>query len=192
MKEGGIDVRERYARPWWLPAALGAAVLFALIGCEQQTPAERVAELRSNYVAEINPEGFVVRELPLVEPESSVEEMPEGEGEAGSDGEPSAAGEEAEEVPTRKDVVLDILIRNEGRENLPGLTVDISMVDAAGNEKRHWRAWIDTSQIFRGPGTQVSYTLEDVPYEPGDGFHAEVRSPVPPAERSEYREFQNP
>ncbi len=37
--------------------------------------------------------------------------------------------------------------------------------------------------------TQYTHVLEDVPYEEGDGFFAEIRHPVPAEERHLYREF---
>ena len=87
------------------------------------------------------------------------------------------------------DVVLDIVIKNQNDSQLPGLTLDVSQAGAEGAEKGHWRAWVDSSKIGRGPGTQVSYTLRGVDYQQGDGFHVEVRNPVPPADRGDYREF---
>ena len=86
-------------------------------------------------------------------------------------------------------MVLDILITNKNDDKLPGLTVDVSQVDAAKQPKGHWRIWVDTSQVGRGPGTQVSHVLKGVDYEEGDGFQVEVRGTVPAAEQGEYREF---
>lgn len=37
--------------------------------------------------------------------------------------------------------------------------------------------------------TQFTHILEDMAYEEGDGFFAEIRNPIPVEERSEYREF---
>jgi hypothetical protein len=91
----------------------------------------------------------------------------------------------AAERPT---IVLDVLVRGAARPPLAGLTLDVSMADAAGREKAHRRAWVDLAGVGPG-GVQTAVTLEGLEYAPGDGFWVEVRSPVPPAERGEYREL---
>jgi hypothetical protein len=91
----------------------------------------------------------------------------------------------AAERPT---IVLDVLVRGEAKPPLAGLTLDISMADAAGREKARRRAWVDTRGIGPG-GVQTAVTLEGLEYATGDGFWVEVRSPIPAAERGEYREF---
>jgi hypothetical protein len=89
----------------------------------------------------------------------------------------------------RQEIVLDVLVRFDGSEPLPGLTLDLSMADPARREKAHRRVWIEVAGIQKGPGSQLTVTLDDLPYQSGDGFFVEVRTPVPAAERSEYREF---
>ena len=54
-----------------------------------------------------------------------------------------------------------------------------------------WRLSFDTSTVKKANVTQYTHVLEDVLYEEGDGFFAEVRHPVPVEERSEYREFSS-
>jgi hypothetical protein len=176
----------------------------ALLACAPGSPQEQVAEARSHYHATLN--GFVVKNQPMPEPEVGMEgEMAGAEGVEGAEGaaaQPGAAGEPAagegegeemmmmEELPVTSDVVLDILVRNDGGDKLPGITVDVTQVDPAENEKGHWRVWVDTSSLgARSPGIQVSHVLPDVDYEEGDGFSVEVRNPVPAAERGEYQEF---
>jgi hypothetical protein len=177
-------------------SALGA-------GCSTPSPEERVAELRANYEATL--QNFVIREEPLVEPmigdqdamdEETVDEETMGE-------EPAEGEEVIEEVPVRQDVVLDILIRHGNRENLPGLTVEVAQmgegaademsweeIESSAARKATWRVYLDTSAIGRGQGNSVVHTIEDVDgVDPGDRFVVSVRKPVPPAERSQYREF---
>lgn len=84
--------------------------------------------------------------------------------------------------------ILDVLVGWQGGEPLPGLTLDVSMAAPGGAEKAHRRVWIETAGVDRG-GEQISLELADLPWEPGDGFFVEVRSPVPAAERGDYREF---
>lgn len=139
----------------------------------------------------------------------SATEVPEGEALAAEEGTTEAAAEaaapageatEATEgvegimvedlIPVEQDVLLDLVVRNDNvRGSLPGLTLDVTQVDAAGTEKAHWRAWIDTSGIERGPGEQLTHELEDVEFAEGDTFQVEVRNSVPPGERGEYQEF---
>lgn len=165
-----------------------AAVTVATLGCSPKSPEEKIAELRSFYSARLN--GFLVDEEPIVaevtvgedlEVEAAVEEV---EAEAEAD-----MAIEEEPVAVRQSVRLDILIQHRARERLPGVTVEISMADAAGNEKQHWRAWFDTTDVERATVTQFTHILEDVGYEEGDGFFVEIRHPVPVEERDEYREF---
>jgi hypothetical protein len=91
--------------------------------------------------------------------------------------------------PESSDVLLDIVVQHDSREKLPGITLEVGLVDPEKREKEHYRIWVDTSQIERGPGAQVTYLLEGVPYQEGDAFFVEVRAEVPPAERGLYREF---
>lgn len=85
-------------------------------------------------------------------------------------------------------IVLDVLVEWSGNEPLPGLTLDVSMADPAGAEKVSRKVWIETAQLRRG-GEQLALVLDDLPWQPGDGFFVEVRPSVPAAERGEYREF---
>lgn len=160
------------------------------VGCasEPEDPAEQVSEIRSGYSAELN--SFVVHQVPQPEMEPPAEEGDEAAEAEGGDGGEEAAAAEPAEIPVRQDVLLDVLVAQEGRESLPGLTVDVIQADAQGNEKATWKVYLDVSDVHRGPGTQISHRLEDVDFEDGDGFHVEVRHPVPPGERGEYREFQ--
>ena len=187
-------------------ALILAMIATGLVACEQPTHEERVAELRGRYDAELN--GFAVREVPAV---VDVETVTPGEGEgapaadeaaeevmeedagvvdvAGEEGEAGEGEEMAEEVPMQKDVILDIVVRHDAPEMLPGLTLDVSHADAQEVEKEHYRIWVDTATLAKGESLQVNETLEDVDFQEGDRFFVEVRRDVPPAERSEYREY---
>lgn len=164
-----------------LAAAVGLAC-----SSEPEDPAERVSEIRSKYSAELN--GFVVHQEPEVPAEPPVEAPGEAAEPVADD---LAEGVEVlPEVPVSQAVTLDILVSLDGREVLPGLTLDVTQADVQENEKASWKVYLDVSDVVRGPGTQISYRLEDVEFEEGDGFYVEVRHPVPPGERGEYREFQ--
>jgi hypothetical protein len=165
------------------------AVLLLVAACGG-SPEDKVARLRGMYSARLN--GFILQAQPEPEPEIFIEEgaepvVPEAEP---AEGEGEAA-EPPPAPPANPDIMLDILIQHDSPELLPGITVDISMADAEGNEKGSWKVWFDTSTVKKANVTQYTHVLEDVPYEEGDGFFAEVRHPVPAAERGEYREFSS-
>ena len=165
-----------------------AAVLFlglALTACGPSSPAEKTAQTRSLYKARLN--GFVVEEEPIIEAPIGEIEVPAEEVEAVEETLEEQA--DFEPVAISQRVLLDILIQHDSNEKLPGVTVDISMAAADGQEKDHWRVWFDTSDIEKANVTQFTHILEDVSYEEGDGFFAEVRQGIPEEERSEYKEF---
>lgn len=187
-----MDLRTRSLVTIALCVSLG---LIAVLACKQLTPEEKLIQARSRYEATLN--NFIVTQVPLVA--ESPEEETEGEAEAADEASPSqdsdaeavAEGEEvvAEEVPVRQDVTVDLTIRHESDYQLAGITVDFYMSDGS-QEVANWKVWFDTSGVRADtPGVQFSHTFEDVDYQEGHGFAAEIRSPVPPAERSEYREF---
>ena len=159
-------------------------------GCGPKSPEEKVAQMRGLYSARLN--GFILEEEPVM---AEVAEVPELEAvEIVDDGtvdgvDPTAAEDELAVVEVVQKVRLDILIQHRSDENLPGITVDISMVDSAEVEKGHWRVWFDTSNVTKATVTQFTHILEDVGYEEGDGFFVEVRHPIPVEERGDYREF---
>lgn len=162
-----------------LAAAAPAAAALLGAACAQP-PEERVAELRSRYEATLL--NFVIRETPLVDQVPPLGEEPIGE------------------VPVRQDVVLDILVRHDNHENLPGLTVEVAQLgegaseelsweEVASSARATWRVYLDTAAIGRGEGSSVLHKLEDVSVAPGDRFVVTVRDPVPPGERADYREL---
>lgn len=173
--------------------ALSVVSLLAFAACgEPEDPAERVAEARTGYTAKLN--SYAVDQVPLEPPPAPTIGAPDG-ADPGTAGDPLGETAEAEapvEVPLRQDVILDILVSREGHEALPGITVDVTQADARDNEKASWKVYLDTSDLHRGPGVQIVHRLEDIDFEEGDGFFAEVRHPIPAAERGEYREFQEP
>jgi hypothetical protein len=183
--------------PGWIACFSLLALIGAMaVACTPKSHQEQVTEMRAKYAADLN--GFVLKSEPAAtaEPAPPPAAAPGGEDEDGGGADATAATGPAgplddtiEELPVTSDVVLDILITNKNDDKLPGLTIDVSQVDAAKQEKGHWRIWVDTSQVGRGSGTQVSHVLEGVDYEEGDGFQVEVRGAVPAADQGEYREF---
>lgn len=175
-----------------ITAAVAAIVLLVLVGCAGKSPEEKVEAIRSRYTADLN--GFFVRQEPVAQPAAEMEEGME----AAEEGEPTAdeAGEmeemeemEAAPVELSQDATLDILVRHESSENLPGITIDILMQSASNQEKGRWTMWAETAGLEKGTHLQLTHVLEDVPYEEGDGFFVEVRSPIPADERADYPEF---
>jgi len=158
--------------------AVIAGALTLIVGCAEQSPEDKIAALRSYYQAEFN--GFLVSQTP-VEPDAA-DAVAVEEGEA-------SEPEIATEVELRTVLLLDLLVQHSSPERLPGITVDVSMVDSQEREKEHWRVWVETADLAKATHKQVSHEVEVDNYEEGDGFWAEVRHPIPAAERSEYREF---
>lgn len=158
-------------------------VLLSLPAC-QRDPAEQIARARADYSAELL--AFALQRTEVEEPLVGLREEEEGEAPpVEEDGELEAT----EPEPATQDIILDILVHWRGFDRLPGLTLDITHVDAAEREKGRYHLWVDTSRLERGPGEQITHVLEDVAYEEGDGFHVGVRRQVPEEERHLYREF---
>lgn len=185
--------------------AVGAAGVALWISCAPRDPMERIAEARAGYRAELT--GFYAKQVELApEPEdvllleegaaaeeaTAEQEVAAEEATDTAEEEAAAAEGEAEaiEVPTRTDVVLDVLVARDGNTELPGLTLDITLVDAGEREKGHWLWWVETAGMPKGDQRQFPHVLEDVDYVEGDGLHVEVRDPVPASERGDYREFR--
>lgn len=189
-----FDVRTPLFEPARSLVALALLVLGAgLLGaCAPSDPVQELEDARSRYSVEAV--SFSVDQTPAGGDAFAAPPMP-AEGEGGEAAAGEGAGEEGgavepmEPVEVSQDVILDLLVRWDGRDPLPGLTIDITHADVDGNEKGSHRAYIETADVHRGPPTQMVHHLEDVPYEEGDGFHAEVVSPVPAGERAQYREF---
>jgi hypothetical protein len=150
-----------------LPHAIAAVAGLVALGCGGGQATDRVEVVRSRYTASLN--SFAVEQTPLATASTAVVQ-----------GEP---------VPIRQDVLLDILIQSRSEEPLAGLTLDVTQVDGEQREKGHYRIWVSTAGIGKGRGQSVSHRLEGVDYREGDGFHVEVRHPVPLAERGLYREL---
>ncbi len=164
-------------------AALVALAALVAIGCALKSPEEKVAQLRSYYTA--RPVGFFVKAQPIEAPPGN-EEGADGVEAGDADGEEIM---EAEPVPIRQTVHLDILLQHDSPEKLPGVTLDLIMVDASQAEKHRWLVWVDTAKLPKATGTQFTHLIEDIDYEEGDAFSVEVRHPIPPEERGDYREF---
>lgn len=168
------------------PALLGVVGLLGLgLACGLSAcgpSAEDIAEARARYVAALD--GFMVRQEPVLAAD------------------PSTAPQ------LEQDVTLDLTIQRqalpktwerrsrtwtgelpEGLEGLPGITLDVDQVDAAGKSRRHWRVWIETAGLAPGGVLRVGQELDDVNFAPGDGFRVEVRRNVPAAERAQYAEW---
>lgn len=160
-------------------AALSILLAALSTGCPQLTPEQELEALRSEYTAEV--QNFYPVES---EPEVLVPE----EGEALEVDENAPIELSQPEPPV---ILVDVLVSTVAREKLDGITIDVSHGDSQGNEKELRRLWIDTSNIERGSGAQMTLRLEGLDYVEGDGFHVQVRSPIPEQDRSEYREFSS-
>lgn len=165
-------------------AALGlvVAALLLLGACAGEVG---VADARAGYIAEMR--SFTVQ-APVGD-EGAMAEEAEAEAEA-------AAGDEAVEEgdmpaePETVNVLLDILVHNEGSGTLEGVTVDLTIADPDGAEKERRLLWVETAGLTKGSQSQEVLEVNDLAYTEGDGFHVEVRHPIPMEERGDYREFE--
>lgn len=174
-------------------------VVLIMAACAPKSPEERVAKLRTYYKARVV--GIVVQAVPQVEEPTEAGDMAMTDGEdesadpaaeAMSDEELLAEAADTPDTPVLQNVGVDILLQHDSPEKLPGITLDIEMVDSNEQPKNSWKLWVDTSSLPKATGTQFTHLLENIDYVEGDGFSVEVRSYVPPEERGEYREFSDP
>jgi len=186
--------------------SLLSAVLL-LAGCAQKSPEEQVAETRAEYTVQLN--AFLPQEPEAEEPAAEEgEEMAEGEEAMAEEGGEEMAGDEmagdemagdemagegdeamADEGPRTAEILFDLIVQFDGDEPLPGITVDISHADPFEKEKAVYHHWIETGDMIKGQTNQESFVKEIPNFETGDVFSVDLRSYVPPEERSEYREF---
>lgn len=174
-----------------VPALFLVVSTFALVGCQQLTPEEEVAQKRSQYTVELN--SWFVKEPP---PEEIVEEAVEETAEEIQEEqlEETTPADEVEivepEEPEPQTIFFDLIVLWDGRgEPLPGITVEVSHVGADGEEKGSWPEWLEIPDIVKGSTKQVSFEREGVIFEEGDQFAVTLESSVPPEERDRYREF---
>jgi hypothetical protein len=177
-KEDSVRRMQRFG----MALGLVVAGLMAFAGCSSKSPLEKMIENRARYSVEVN--GFYIEETPVVG-----EVDAEMEVDAADADEIELEGVEEQPVAVIQNAHLDLLLKHDSFEKLPGITLDITQVDANKTEKGHWRLWVDTSKVERANPTQYSHVIENLDYEEGDGFAAEVRNPVPESERGDYREF---
>ncbi len=161
---------------WLLGAfALAVVTLFLLAACAGEGG---VSGARAGYIAEMG--SFSVVQAPAMAEEAAED----AEADAAATEEAAAPAE-----PAMVTVLLDFLIHNEGSGTLDGVTVDLTIADPDGNEKERHLLWVDTTGLTKGSQRQVAHELTDVAYVEGDGFHVEVRHPIPMEERGDYAEF---
>jgi len=171
-------------------------VLGALASCAPTAPEDQVEEARAQTTVELL--SFAVREQPLIAPvedaadaaDAAATESETATEEEGESAEEETAAVEPIEVPVRTDVLLDLLVASQADAPLDGITVELEQVDSNQAVKDTRMLWVETPNLARGVGAQVTVTVEDVDYTEGDGFRVDVESPVPANERSQYREFQ--
>ncbi len=164
----------------WIVVPIMALALST--GCQQLSPLEQLEASRAGYTVEVS--SFSIREEPI---ETATDVESEGDGEETPDDGVDLSGILEPELKT--DVLLDLIVSTDSQDTLDGVTIDYEHVDAGQNAKDSRKLWIDTSNVVRGVGSQVTVVVEDADYVEGDGFFVTVRSPVPLAEQGDYREY---
>ena len=85
-------------------------------------------------------------------------------------------------------IELDLLVAGGSQPPLAGLTLDVALVSAEGQERHRRRVWLALDRVAP-QGSRQTLAIDDLDYAPGDRFTVELRSPVPAPERAEYLEF---
>ena len=183
-------------------------LLVLLVACQPGSPEERVLAERARYTVELNSWYAEVENAPVEETvevpvgeEGAEGQAPADDAEAAGDEAENAAEEIAEEDTEDADVVVaagpqlhtivfDLLVLYNGRDPLPGLTVEVTHAGADGEEKGSWLEYLEMPDITKGVSKQVGFQRAGVLFEEGDVFAVLVEPNVPADVRSEYREFQ--
>ncbi len=173
-------IEDRMARLQSGALAFAVAALFLLAACAGEGG---VSGARAGYIAEMG--SFSVVGAPAVVEETAEDADAEG---AEADAE-TAEDAAAPAAPPTTTVLLDFLIHNKGSGTLDGVTVDLTIADPDGNEKERRLLWVDTTGLTKGSQRQVAHELLQVAHTEGDGYHVEVRHPIPMEQRGDYREF---
>ncbi len=182
-----------------LACSLALLPLLLFAGCAQKSPEEIVAETRTQYFVE--PTGMLIQEIEAEDAlaaEAAEAEQGDEPAEAvavaaeaaeAAEGEMAKEGEAEDDGPRTVEVLVDLVLRFDGKKSLPGITVDISHQDPFEKEKARYQQWIETDGMSRGDARQLSFEKEIPDYETGDQFTIEFQGFIPPEERGNYREF---
>ena len=180
--------RTSWRRPEVVLALVAAIALLALAcgggGGVAETRAGFIAQLQSFTVQAPAADEAMVSEDADADADAEVEVEADAAADADAEAESDMPAE-----PAMVNVMFDILVHNEGSGTLDSITVDLTIAGPDGAEKERRLLWIETAGLTKGSQTQVVYDLNDVAYTEGDGFHVEVRHPIPMEERGDYREF---
>lgn len=174
------------------------ALTFSAAGCMETDPEDEALAGRAQYSVSLlsyTVDGHSVSlqesPAPAEAGASASSAMAAGEATAVAS-EAAAEGEEGmptDEGPRSTGVLLDLLIQFQGESPLPGITVDVDLVDAGGTIKDTYHEWVETSGFRSGDERQVELQLEADEFEDGDQFSVEWEAFVPAEDRGEYREF---
>jgi hypothetical protein len=181
-----------------LLCALIIPALLGLVACGPSSPAEEVAKARRQYTVKFNT-WILQKNAPVavdtmdVDPSEGADDGSEGEGGDTPGGNLADLSDEIAELdlaPQPASILFDLLVRFDGPEPLPGITLEVTHADPFEKEKEVRLHFIETAS-FTGAEKiqQVSFVLDDFAYEDGDLFSVDYREVVPEADRAGYREF---
>jgi hypothetical protein len=178
------------------PAVVAAAALVAgmLAACSPPVSREdRIERQRAQYSASMR--SVTVKQWPMGIRDGESDPVATGSATAPVEGHADLAASERSVPAVRTEVVLDLRIAVRGKTELarlPGLTLDVVQIDSDHRPKKRSAVWVDTDGVTPEQAADLKHVLRDVEWATGDTFTVEVRTPVPPSERSEYREFAAP
>lgn len=119
-------------------------------------------------------------------------EDPSAEGSGEVEGTEGETMSEPAAGPSPATILIDLIVRFDGSEPLPGITVDIAQADPFEKTKASYRHWIETAGMFKRDTRQISFDLEVEDFQVGDVFSVVLESHVAAEDRGEYREFATP
>ncbi|MEM9553889.1 MAG: hypothetical protein AAGC60_06505 [Acidobacteriota bacterium] len=96
---------------------------------------------------------------------------------------------EAVTGPTTETIVFDVAVIYQGRNPLPGVTVEVAHVDSTQTEKETWLEYLETGEMRTGESRQTSFEIADVELVEGDAFSVTLLQAVPAEDYAEYPEI---
>ncbi len=180
-----------------LAAILAVTIYMTTTGCLSKSDEEYVAQLRAEYVVELNNWTVVNSHNNGQDGGQASASMREESATATATASATAApaaeeeeiyDEDAGQGPEPRDVLFDLVVLFRGRKSLPGITVDISHKQSNEEEKEKYQVYVETDGMVNGETQQVETVLEGLVLEDDDDFSVDLVEGVP-ADLSKYREF---
>lgn len=93
-------------------------------------------------------------------------------------------------TPEGSQLLVDFMVVNTARENLPTLTVKVVVVDSQGRDRATHLLSLNTSDLQPGVAGQVTGFIPGETLSPGEQVRVEVEAQVPVRESARYPEYR--